>query len=265
MTQITKVLALCALLSMRPAFSLVEAKPEKKKEVKKALQQEIKKDPRKHFWLDIGAGLPQLASVQIAYRFFPHWQWGAGIGMLPGGKGLYSKTFDLPSENVTLKNKEFVTFDSPKMDSSLGTISPFVRYFPAETNFYFQFTLAILQNKNTFRSALKDVYGNTVTDGAYRGTINLLQFLPTVAIGHAFSSQLFFFNVNMGVTFIATAQATISSEGEIPDRLGGTAANQEVFDKLNAKTKKAIDEAVSAMREEVPVFPSIQLAFGFMF
>lgn len=236
---------------------------------KKGDRQEIRKETQasapKPFWFDFGAGLPHLAALQLSYRLFPRWQIGASYGILPGGQGIYSHTIALPSENVTLKNKEFVTFTSPTLTSSLASIAPHLRFFPGISNFYFQFTCAVLQTKNKFQSGLSDIYGNVIPDGGYSGTMTILQFLPTLSIGHAFGSQLFFFNVNMGLTFIATAQASISSSGYIPDSHGGTSANQDVFDQLDTKATKALNEAVDLIRKEVPVFPSFQFTFGFMF
>lgn len=255
------------LFSFLGSLSLfaAETRPQIKKDVHKEVRQEIKKTSPKRLWVDFGVGLPQLASLEVGYRLLPRWQLGLSYGTIPGGQGIYSKTFDLPSQNVTLKNKDYVTFTSPTLTSSLVSIAPFVRFFPGTTNFYFQMTMAVLQNKNTFKSGLSDIYGVSISDGGYGGTITVLQFLPTASIGHAFATELFFFNVSMGLTFIATAQASVSASGQIPDRLGGTAANQDALDQLNTKTTTAINKAVEALRSEVPVIPSIHLTVGFMF
>lgn len=258
MHSLTKILFLSLLMGV--SLYAAPTKPEIKKEIPR-----VQKDRTRRFWFDLGFGLPQLIGGEASYRALQRWQFGAGGGILPGGEGLYAHRFSLPSQSVTLKNNDFVKLDSPTLTSSLATISTFVRFFPVERNFYFQLTLSMLRNKNRFQSGLSDASGVKIDDGEYRGSITLIQFLPTISIGHAFASNLFFFNVNMGISFIATVQASVYSEGRIPDRLGGTAENQEVFDKLNTETTDAINQAVTQLRKEIPVIPSFCFTFGFMF
>lgn len=228
--------------------------------------EEKAKNKPKRFWLNFGAGLPQLASLEFSYRLFPRWYIGASYGIIPGGQsGSLSPTFSLPSQNVVLANKQFVTFDQPTVQSSLTSLSPFFRFFPGTNEFYLQFTMAVWQVRNNFDSALLDINGNTIVDASYKGLITVSQYLPTVSMGHVFNSELFFFNVNMGITIAASTQVAVSSETILPDSMGGTSANQEQIDQINSKANSSIQDAMGTFRDQVKFLPSIHLTFGFMF
>lgn len=216
------------------------------------------------FMVDVGAGLPQLAGLDVAYRLFPSWQIGMGYGLIPGGQGI-SPGFSLPSQNVTLANEQFVTFSKPTIHTTLSSMCPFIRWYPNPSNFYVQFTLGLLQAKNDFESQILDISGNTITDAKYTGVITVTQMLPTLSMGRVFASDLFFFNVNMGVTIVATADVSTSLTSELPDRLGGNTGNQAQLDQVNENAKTSINSGLQVFRNEVLFLPSIQFTFGFMF
>lgn len=230
-----------------------------------AEKKQVEKSTLKPFWVNFGAGLPQLASLEASYRILPKWQIGAAYGIIPGGNPNLAPRFSLPAQNIVLANSQFVTFSEPTVTSSLTSICPFVRFFPNPSSFYIQLTMALMWNKNDFESDLNDVNGNKIAEAKYSGVITAIQALPTISIGHVFHSNLFFFNVNMGVSIIANVTVQTAFSSQLPDSLGGDAANQDSLNAIDENSRDAINGAVAEFRKQIQFLPSMNLMFGFMF
>ncbi len=247
--------------SVRPEES--QDRPSVQKEIPSSLRERT----RSIYWLDFGVGFPQLTSIELAVQPLTRLQVGFSYGLVPGGggAGTVSPEYKLPSQNVTLSTGLHLTLHEPTASASLSSLCPFIRYFPNATGVYFQFTLGMLKAHNTLSASLYDVNGNAIPNASATGTIDVTQYLPTLALGHLFNSKLFFFSVNMGLSMVANLNIESKFESSIPDALGGNAANQAATDQINSKNSEAASKATEEFHKLVTFLPSLQFGFGIFF
>jgi hypothetical protein len=209
--------------------------------------------------VDAGVGVPQLLAVQVQTLALPRFQMGLSYGMFPGSIGFTPK---LSSQNSSVLFPDGNTYSfSPKGSVTLLSLCPFIRYFPKDDNFYFQFTYSFLRARTSFTTGIKDAVGTEVPGATLSGTVNFTQDLPTLSMGHIFANHLYSFNISLGVSLISQ----LSSTSEINGDLGFLPAGdvQNAVDSVQQNIQNSSQTAITELRRELSFIPSLMLSFGF--
>lgn len=210
--------------------------------------------------LDIGAGVPVVAAGEISVLFAEHWQVGFGYGYVPGLSAL--SNVKVPDQTVTLNGiPDSLTF-SPKFNASIDMLTPFLRFFPTERNFYFQVAYSVLRMNMTVSGPLKDSATGTEIGGALSGTVGVTQPVPTLSLGHIFASREFFVNISLGVSFLLSPSVNVALGGTIPDALGGSSGNQDAINKAQSQLADSIQHSVDTARQQITLIPSVLISCG---
>jgi len=222
--------------------------------------------PERAISFDIGAGVPQLAALGGQVTLLDWFQLGFGYGLMTSSwVGLPSIT--LPTESISFAEggNFFVQgqVSATVNNYSLSSISPYIRFFPTERNFYIQFMYTILQ-ASTGLSANLQALGEQF-DNALQVSATFTQAIPTLSIGHIFSGALYFINFNLGVSLISTSSVSVDVGGNVPDSLGGTAANQAALNKIAADIQSDTQQAADKAKNPTTIIPSLYVSFGFIF
>jgi hypothetical protein len=210
--------------------------------------------------LDLGVGLPQIASVNGEAAFLDWLQFGFGFGTASNGM-IGSPGIKLGNQQVTLVDGKNYTFQG-QGNWSVATLSPFIRVFPVERNFYVQFTYALIRASATLNS---DLVGNGVrVPNAVQANATLLQAIPTLAIGHIFASRLYFVNLSLGLSMIGNTNVSVAVTNNIPSSLGGPTANQSAFNGSASKITNDATKASNDLKSKALLLPSLYLGVGFL-
>lgn len=211
--------------------------------------------------IDVGAGVPQLMSVGAQVLIRPWLQAGLGYGLYPAGIAM---TPDMETESVTLVNG--VTYDlSPSNILNLSMLSPYLRIFPAENNFYFQFTYNMLRAVNTVRTNLvpQDSDEDTLSN-AFIFNVTTIQPIPTVSIGHIFTGKLMFINISLGASFLLNPSTTVTVTTSLPDEVGGSLLNSDSAEQAKVDIKNAISDLSKNLQNQLFIIPSLFFSVGFV-
>ncbi len=218
--------------------------------------------PERVLSFDVGLGIPELLFLHGQVQAARRWQFGVGYSYIPAA-GVLGKSMDLPSTTLTLADGiSYAT--TPTLVPKLSYLSAFVRFFPAENNFYFQFTYSRAQLTATVSSGLENTILSEFLVGALvSADVVFKQAIPTVSIGYLFMGKFFFANFSLGVSWISTLTSAVTINAVIPDALGGTAGNQAALDQFQTNLQNQGNTAASSLRTRFPVFPSLTISFGF--
>ena len=213
--------------------------------------------PGRGLSVDFGVGLPQIAQVNGEAAFLDWLQVGFGFGML-NSSWVGLPGIKLPEKSVTIKGNPFVF--SGDASWTIQSLSPFIRVFPIERNFYVQLTYNMMRVSAIMDS---DLVGTalTITD-AVRAKATVTQAIPTLSIGHIFSGELYYINLAMGFSVIGTTSVDVEVTGNVPEAIGDSNTASE-FQKQKDDIAKAAQDSAGAIRGEVQVLPSIYLGIGF--
>jgi hypothetical protein len=209
-----------------------------------------------------GAGMPQLAGGEAFIYALPSLQIGASYGLAPN-VGPFAPTLSIEESTQKTATGHALRI-WPRFHARWAAITPYIRYFPAPTNFYIQLGLSLFSTYIKFYSGLSDESGIPFPNAYIDGEARVTQYLPTLTIGHLFVHGIFFCNFALGGTFVLTSIDTSGSlGGSIPDALGGTAANSALLSATQAQINGVIKEGITQFRREVPFLPSINVSIGF--
>jgi hypothetical protein len=224
--------------------------------------------PERTVAIGVGAGVPEVVFGSIDVAASRHWQIGLSYGV---DGGLLGQALGFDGLRTSAQaGRDIVLSDgrtyriTPQLDPLAFSVwTPSVRFFPTERNFYFQLSWTLLRLGSTFQSGIADPVLGIALDGVLFGTVSYVQHLPTLFIGHVWSSKAFFFNVRLGASFPFVTSLTITTRAQLPAIVGGVGPNQQAIqafsDELAAEAVRAVDEA----KREIPVIPSVALVAGF--
>lgn len=216
--------------------------------------------PPRNVWVDVGFGIPQLIYGQVQAKVSEHWQLGFAYGIIAGLPASATR-LTIPEQTVTLGAAgDFVM--SPTATLGIHTFSPLVRYFPGPSNFYLQFGFNLVQ-------ATADVTGPLVsTDPLFpvaaliNGTVKAILPVPTISVGDIWSGEIYFFAINLGVSFLMSPWTSVTINGGFPEALGDPEANQAALNELSSNFTSSFSDSIAAFRSQYPLLPSIHISFG---
>jgi hypothetical protein len=208
---------------------------------------------------DMGFGVPQLIYAQTQANVSHHWQVGFGYGILPGFSTLASQV-SIPT--ITVNMGVAGDFDiQPTMAAALSAWSPFVRYYPTDSNFYIQLSLLFWKVSADLTGALTQaatgIYGGNVT-----GAVAIYQTVPTLGVGHVFAGKEYFINVLLGFSYFGPSLTSVSVVSGIPAALGGAALQSTVESTVSDALSTAANQATDQIRTQFPVLPSLSISMG---
>lgn len=220
--------------------------------------------PDRPLSFDIGLGMPEVLFLHGQVQAMKRWQFGVGYSYLPTG-GFLGQTITGNPTSITLADGlSYAT--SPTVVPTANYLSAFVRFFPAENNFYFQFTYSLLQMNAHVTSGLENTDLATILTGALvSADVVFKQILPTVSIGYLFMGRFFFANVALGASWVGTLSTKVTVNALIPDAVGGSAGNQQALTQFQTDIERQGRLAVADIRTRFPIFPSLSVSFGFQF
>ncbi|MBI4404427.1 MAG: hypothetical protein HY537_09715 [Deltaproteobacteria bacterium] len=210
--------------------------------------------------IDIGAGMPQLLTLQGAVLVINKFQLGFSYGLIPSNNFL-GPDIDLPANEVTLANGQSYTV-RPKASVGLSSMMPFIRYFPSQTNFYVQLGWALFKTKINVHGNFQELSGNVIDDALVSGVATLTQSLPTLSIGHVFTTNIYFFNISLGASFFGTLYTDFGLAGVLPEAMGGNAGNQVALGELKKRMDIEINKAFDEHKAKILFIPSVLVSFG---
>lgn len=220
--------------------------------------------PQQNLSVDIGFGLPMLYTANANFMIWKHWQVGAGYGFLPAVGPMATGQELTPIFQVAPNGTHIWIY--PKATGSVSWMNPYIRFFPklGNNNFYFQFSYFYYAATINITSRIEDGNSQLITNDGISGTITIKQFIPTLSIGCIFGSQLYFFNMTMGYSFIGATSTTMNLGGTLGS-LGSLAPEmlQAVENGLSTAVTTAADIPKSIVANWP--FPSIYFSFGVFF
>lgn len=213
-------------------------------------------------YLGLQTGLPSAIGGDATVRILPRFHMGLTYGLVPPGIGFpESKKLGLQTiKTSTVQELYWI----PTVSPSASNISPYIRYFPSDNNFYFQVNYSLL-------NASADITGSVAPGQAgidelnipgevLTGNLSITQHIVTVSIGHLFASKAYFFGLNIGASFLASLNVDASLEGQFPDALG-TIGSEDIASST-AGLETNIREGVEKNTGEFLLIPTIQFVFG---
>ncbi|MBI1859527.1 MAG: hypothetical protein HYR96_01240 [Deltaproteobacteria bacterium] len=219
--------------------------------------------PQQVLSVDVGFGLPELYTASVNMQLWRRWQVGLGYGYLPSF-GAMATGMDLPPMSATEPTTGLEVLFYPHATGSVSWFNPFVRFFPTRDNFYFQLSYFYYAATIAITSRIEDANSQLLTSDGLKGSITIRQFIPTLSIGYIFGNALYFFNMNMGYSFIGATTTTADLTGSF-GILGDIPAS--VLTPIEDGLSSAVNTAADAPKSIVAnwPFPSIYFSFGFFF
>jgi len=211
--------------------------------------------------IDLMSGLPQLMALEAQVVLWKHWQVGFGYGYIPGLGQALGAGIKLNSQKITIPGGSIYNL-VPTASYNLSTLSPFIRFFPRDDNFYIQITYAFIRATADVTADLQPVSTTVPVTGTVNGSITVLQAVPTLSVGNLWMSKAFFFNLSLGASFFFTTSASVSLAGVIPDASGSSASNQAALNAAESQMQNSIVQSVQTAKNQVFLIPSINLAVG---
>lgn len=212
--------------------------------------------------VDFGFGTPQLVFAEAQAKISEHWQGGLGYsvsGFVP------IPAYLLPSTTVLNTGPAGNLNFTPNVQPSLSGLTPFIRYFPSENNFYFQFAVHLLQLSGKVTGVLTSSDPLIPLAVNLTGNVSVLQTIPTISIGNIFAGKVYYINVSLGISFFSMAFADASIDGSIPDALGGQALMTQVATQLSTQMQTQVNTITALLKNQYPILPSINITLGWMF
>ena len=218
--------------------------------------------PQQNLSVDVGFGLPQLYTASANFMIWKRWQMGLGYGYIPPFGELATGRSLAPIFQMAPNGTYLWIY--PKAKGTISWFNPFVRFFPGRDNFYFQLSYFYYATSLDITSRIEDGNSQVITNDGIAGTITIRQYIPTLSIGYIFGNQLYFFNMNMGYSFVGATSSTIALTGTL-GQLGALAP--EAMTSVETSMSEMIN-AVSDVPKSVIAnwpFPSIYFSFGVFF
>lgn len=224
--------------------------------------------PERTVSIGVGAGVPEVVFGAIDVAASRHWQLGFSYGIDGGLLGQALRFDDLrqtagQTRNVVLSDGR--TYEiTPQLDPLQFTmISPSVRFFPTDRNFYFQLSWTLLRLSSAFTGGIADPALGIALEGVVFGTMSYLQHMPTLSIGHIYASKAFFINIRLGASLPFTSTLSVTARAQLPTIVGGTAPNQAAIDSLANQMAADALQSVEDAKREIFIVPSAAITAGF--
>ncbi len=218
--------------------------------------------PDRLYEVGFGFGVPNMLWGEAAVQLFKRWQFGAGYGLIPGASTI--PKISLPQVEQEVGFLDDTLIFTPTATTQLAIISPFIRYFPTEGLFYFQLNWGLLKSDHVVESPIYDtLLDMTIPNAKLTANLHLTTVLPTLSIGHFFWRRLFFFNVNIGASFLLSSSSTMDLTLNVP--VGFATLNDAQKAAVRSQIDRDLNRAIAQIRSNVAIFPSISLTTGLMF
>ncbi len=211
--------------------------------------------------IDIMMGPPQIVALEAQVVLWKHWQVGFGYGIIPGVGPALSNIINIPSEQYTIPGGSIYKL-VPSATYGLSSLSPFIRFFPRDDNFYIQLTYGFLRATADVTATLSPVSTTLPISGSLSGNITVLQSVPTIAVGNLWMSKAFFFNLSLGASFFFTTTASVTLSGFVPDASSSTSSNQAAINTVTTQLQNSIVQSVNSVKSQLFLIPSINFAMG---
>jgi hypothetical protein len=207
--------------------------------------------------LDVGFGWPQLAGAEATIYITSKFYAGLTFGLLPGGNNLFpQQTMQEQSTILPDGNRYSI---APTLASTFFSVSPFVRFFLSnERPVYLQMMCAAFTSVADITGPIKDNTGTPVPGASFTGKVILSQLMPTLSLGHIWHSKFYFFNLSLGVTYVANILTRTQSAITLPIPIDTSEAEQMIADSITASAEQASNN----IRQNVTFLPSIWVSFG---
>lgn len=220
--------------------------------------------PTRPFSAGVGLGVPEFTFIEAQVAVFVRCQLGATFGALPI-PGLLPKNVPLDTQTVSLSTGDTFTLE-PKVTPSFYLLSPFIRVFPSkDNNFYLQLMWSMLRLTAAITGDLTPRDNPSLPTVPVTGSVLITQSMPTFSVGYFFSSQIYYFNLAIGVAHMMSPTTSTSVSATIPNSLGGNSTNEEQLNNINADIQSSVASASAEVRKTYGFFPSLHISFGFYF
>lgn len=224
--------------------------------------------PERTMSLDLAFGIPQVAWANGSVLVWKNVQVGFGYTYVPTSS-VFGASFEL--DPIELELADGNTYETtPSVTPGAGILSPFIRFFPTDSNFYISFQYTYIQ----LTAQLEGSFRNTnlpipisLGGALLTGNIKVKQFLPTFGVGYLAIGRRVFFNLFIGGTVFGNISTSSNVEIYLPEEVGGLIGNaavvEELNQNLNTELRDFTNEAIQDIKGTYPFLPAIQLAFGF--
>lgn len=208
--------------------------------------------------VDLGVTFPQLSFIQGEVLAWKHWQLGLGLGMLP----------DAAFPTIKLREQTFSITDGvqylskPSVRPNLSSLTPFIRYFPGQNNFYLQVSYTMLRFNAFLKTTLQSVNMPISTYGILSGSFSLTQTIPTFSIGNLFMGKVYFFNVSLGASVLSSIWCRGGLDGLIPDLASDSVQSELKLKEMGNQMCETIVSEFNKQKTDIIILPSIALTFG---
>jgi len=220
--------------------------------------------PERVLSFDVGTGSPELVFAHTQVQVWKRWQFGVGYSYIPNVPPL-GQAMQGPSTTLTLADG-FQYETSPTIVPRASFFSGFVRYFPAENNFYFQLSYSLAQMTAHVTTGLENSALSTSLVGALiEADIVFRQAIPALSIGYLFQGKFFYFNISLGAAWVGAFTTSMTVNALIPDLAGGATGNQAALTQLQQDLQARGVEAAASLRQRFPILPSLLVSFGIQF
>jgi hypothetical protein len=113
-----------------------------------------------------------------------------------------------------------------------------------------------------YKSDITDVNSGITIPNSVIGTVTIYQTMPTFSLGHIFSGKAYFFNVNLGFTFLWLTYTTSSMTLLNEAMLGGSGQNDAQVQTMNTTLQSQINTVLAPFKSYYFCLPSIAFSFG---
>ena len=209
--------------------------------------------------LDLGFGWPQLAGPEASIYLTPHLHAGLTFGILPGGTSIFPQQ-NLQQQSALLPDGN-IYYVTPNVKSTFFAVSPFIRFFLSNDRpVYLQFMCSAFTSVADITGPITDTSGTEVPGASVTGKVILAQLLPTLSLGHIWHSKLYFFNLSLGISYVASIVNSTQTTVTLPVVLDTSEAEQAI----SQSVAQGANNAANSIRNHVTFLPSIWASFGLL-
>ena len=209
-------------------------------------------------------GLPNLLAFDLRYVGFEEVEFGLSFGSLPLDSLLEGK-IPLDAQDVDLQQPDpYKVY--PSAGFALTGYTPYLRYYPWKSKFFFQLGYSIWRFRANLRGDLRNETSGVTSYGVVSGTLSIDQPVVTPGIGWRWKIlNSFQLDVGVGVSVLQETQAAVNIGGSLNNILTVLPAAQVEFDNAVTEIQNQLDSGVGSFRNSIPVLPSVFLGLGFAF
>jgi len=211
--------------------------------------------------VDVGAGLPLLATAAASVMVRPWLQAGVGYGFSPF-KSDYKPDVDIQRIEMSLADGNTYTLVGRPL-TSFSMLHPYVRVFPTENNFYFQLGVNFFKVSTTISGDLKQGDDVAISD-ALKINVSFIQPMATLSIGRMFIGKIYVINFSLGASVFLNGWADVALDSALPISVGADVLNEGALNQAKAQAAAAAQDVSKELRKQFLFLPSIYLSIGFV-